>query len=73
MIMLRADESRFLNMEAQQKRCITCGHLMTFHSDHCCEFCCIPGCECRFGRWSTSKSKPDLDVILIEYISKYFP
>jgi hypothetical protein len=58
---LKEDEKRWINIA--KERCETCGHLKIFHNTHCCPFCLIPGCNCRYeelGGYS-GEDKPEFE------------
>lgn len=42
---LRPEE--LAHLEAS-KRCDACGHLEALHNGHCCEFCMVPQCPCKW-------------------------
>lgn len=42
---LKTDEKEFIGMA----RCDACDHLESLHNTHCCTFCMIDGCLCRWG------------------------
>ena len=43
---LLPEEEKYLS---ESKRCDACGHLDVFHNDHCCSFCNVPQCLCKWG------------------------
>ena len=45
---LKEDELEYIEKNMLE-RCEACGHLKIFHVDHCCVFCTIPDCTCRWG------------------------
>lgn len=43
---LRDDEIKYLE---DSQRCDACGHLKALHNEHCCEFCMVTDCPCKWG------------------------
>ena len=46
---LTKDEYEYLEKNLFE-RCESCRHLKIFHNYHCCAFCMIDGCDCKFEK-----------------------
>lgn len=45
-MLLKPEEMKRLE---ESERCTACGHLEALHNQHCCTFCEIEGCPCKWG------------------------
>lgn len=48
-LLVSGDDAEREFMATQLKRCDACGHLALVHNDHCCHYCKVPDCQCRWG------------------------
>ncbi len=52
---LKEDEIAWIGRHPE--RCKACGHLVIFHNEHCCLFCLVDGCECKWDEMPVGKEQ----------------
>ena len=55
----RKEEAAYFALMEAKGRCDECGHLNEMHNEHCCSFCKVPECPCRFGQLPLEGDEPN--------------